>query len=104
MTQSSESNDRDRSLDRQFRVFDRRLTRLEETPWTGKEINGGFDRVYDEIDALEAQMNVRFYRLEYEAREARLELNGKISELNGKIDVIMRYVTGLSSSDDRPSP
>jgi hypothetical protein len=96
MTQSSESNDRDRSLDRQLRGLDRRLTRLEETQLTGKEINMGFDRVYDEIDALEAQMNVRFDRLEHEARETRLELNGKISELNAKIDVIMRYITGLS--------
>jgi septation ring formation regulator EzrA len=96
MTHSSESNDRDRSLDRQLRVFDRRLTRLEETQLTGKEINGGFDRVYEEIDALEAQINARFDRLEHEARETR-------SELNGKIDVIMRYLARLSGDSDNPN-
>ncbi|WP_310411001.1 hypothetical protein [Chamaesiphon sp. OTE_8_metabat_110] len=60
MTQANEPNDRDRSLDRQLRVFERRLTRLEETQLTGKEVNLSFDRVYDEIDALEDQMNQRF--------------------------------------------
>jgi hypothetical protein len=46
MTQANDQlGDRERSVDRQFRILDRRLTRLEETQLTGKEINSGFDRV-----------------------------------------------------------
>jgi hypothetical protein len=89
MTQSNDQpDDRDRQIDRQFRGFDRRLTRLEETQVTGKELNRGFDRVYDEIDALEDQINARFDRLESEVRELR-------AETNGKLDAILRRLTGM---------
>jgi hypothetical protein len=84
MTQANESNDRERSLERQLRIFDRRLTRLEETQLTGKEINLSFDRVYEEIDALEDQMNARFDQLE--------------NSMNAKLDAIMQRLTGLSNS------
>jgi Mg2+ and Co2+ transporter CorA len=90
MTQASEPSDRDRSLERQLRVFDRRLTRLEETQLTGKEINLAFDRVYEEIDALEDQINARFDRLENSVAEMR-------AEMNGKFDTIMRHLTGMDN-------
>jgi hypothetical protein len=87
MTQANDQpNDRERSVDRQFRILDRRLTRLEETQLTGKEINSGFDRVYDEIDA-------RFDRLEGEVRELR-------SETNGKLDLILRRLTGMGQGNE----
>jgi uncharacterized protein (UPF0335 family) len=88
MSQANEPNDR--FTDRQLRGFERRLTRLEETQLTGKEVSLGFDRVYDEIDALEEQMNDRFDRLESEVREIRAELK----ELNDKFDIVMRHITG----------
>jgi hypothetical protein len=94
MTQANEPNDRNRSLDRQLRVFERRITRLEETQLTGKEVSLAFDRVYDEIDALEEQMNVRFDRLESEIGEIRVEMREMRVEMNGKIDVILRHITG----------
>jgi hypothetical protein len=84
MTQANGPNDRERSLERQLRIFDRRLTRLEETQLTGKEINLSFDRVYEEIDALEDQMNARFDQLE--------------NSMNAKLDAIMQRLTGLSNS------
>ncbi len=102
MTQANDQpNDRERSVDRQFRILDRlggalrdrRLTRLEETQLTGKEINSGFDRVYDEIDALEEQMNARFDRLEGEVRELR-------AETNGKLDLILRRLTGMGQGNE----
>jgi uncharacterized protein YdcH (DUF465 family) len=99
MTQASEPNDRDRSLERQLRIFDRRLTRLEETQLTGKEISSAFDRVYDEIDALEDQMNARFDRLE--ARFDRLDtrLDRLETEINGKFNTIMQHLTGLGGGN-----
>jgi hypothetical protein len=102
MTQANDQpNDRERSVDRQFRILDRRLTRLEETQLTGKEINSGFvgrrpafgNRVYDEIDALEEQINARFDRLEGEVRELR-------TETNGKLDLILRRLTGMGQGNE----
>jgi hypothetical protein len=91
MTQANEQpNDRERSVDRQFRILDRRLTRLEETQLTGKEINSGFDRVYDEIDALEEQMNARFDALQTEMRQ-------EFASLNTKFDLMMRRLSGESN-------
>jgi hypothetical protein len=91
MTQANDQpNDRDRSVDRQFRILDRRLTRLEETQLTGKEINSGFDRVYDEIDALEEQMNARFDALQTEMRQ-------EFASLNTKFDLMMRRLSGESN-------
>ncbi|MBW4622202.1 MAG: hypothetical protein KME17_22965 [Cyanosarcina radialis HA8281-LM2] len=92
MSQANESNDR--SIDRQLRVFERRLTRLEATQLTGKEVNLSFDRVYDEIDVLEEQMNDRFDRLEDRFDRLESEMNAKFSELNNKFDIVMRHITG----------
>jgi hypothetical protein len=91
MTQGNDQpNDRERSVDRQFRILDRRLTRLEETQLTGKEINSGFDRVYDEIDALEEQMNARFDAIQTEMRQ-------EFASLNTKFDLMMRRLSGESN-------
>ncbi len=94
MTQAQEPNDRGRSLDRQLRGFERRITRLEETQVTGKELAEGFDRLYDEIDALEDQLNKRFDKIEIEVGEMKTELQN----LNRKFDIIMNHITGQSSA------
>jgi predicted ATP-dependent Lon-type protease len=94
MTQANDQpNDRERSVDRQFRILDRRLTRLEETQLTGKEINSGFDRVYEEIDELKVEMNQRF-----DAQDAKIDNLG--IELNGKLDFILRRLTGMGQRNE----
>jgi uncharacterized protein (UPF0335 family) len=85
MTQAREPDDR--GLDRTLRSFDRRISRLEDTQVTGRELNDAFDRVYEEIDELKAEMNQRFDRVESEVRE-----------VNGKIDTILRHITGQGNS------
>jgi uncharacterized coiled-coil DUF342 family protein len=90
MTQANEPNDRNRSLDRQLRAFDRRIRRLEETQLTSAEFGDAFDRVYDEIDALEDKMGQRFDRLDREVGGMRSEMR----ELNNKFDLVMRHITG----------
>ena len=85
MTQAREPDDRD--LDRTLRSFDRRLSRLEDTQVTWRELNNSFDRVYEEIDALEGQMNKRFD-----------EQGQKLDEQNRKIDIILRHITGQGNS------
>jgi hypothetical protein len=87
MTQASETNYRDRSLDRQFRFLERRLTRLEDTHLTGVEVNLSFEHLYAEIDANEEQINRRFDRLE--ARLDRLEwrVEERFDRLERKLDL-----------------
>jgi predicted nuclease with TOPRIM domain len=102
MTRSREPDDRE--LDRTLRSFDRRISRLEDTQVTWRELNGSFDRVYEDIDALKVEMNRRFDRLEgrfdrLEARFDRLEarfdgFEGRFGELERKFDIVMRHITG----------
>ncbi len=85
MTQAREPDDR--GLDRTLRSFDRRISRLEDTQVTWRELNDAFDRVYEEIDELKVEMNQGFDRVEKQVRE-----------VNGKIDVILRHITGQGNS------
>lgn len=81
MTQAQDPNDRNRQVDRELRVLNRRVDRLEYSQISPQEFQQAFDRVYEEIDDLKD-----------EVREMR-------SELNGKIDIIMRHVTGQSDAN-----
>ena len=56
---------------------------LENTMTPGGYITEAFDRVLTEIDEVKAQNQ---------------ELKGMISEQNGKIDAILRNITGLGNS------
>lgn len=101
MSQAKEPDDR--GLDRTLRSFDfpeerlrqRRISRLEDTQVTWRELNDAFvgqrpafgNRVYEEIDELKVEMNQRFDRIENEVRE-----------VNGKIDTILRHITGQGNS------
>ncbi len=85
MTQAREPDDTD--LMRSIRQLDRRVSRLEDTQVTWRELNDSFNRVYDEIDALAENMNRRFD-----------EQSQKLDEQNRKIDVILRHITGQGNS------
>jgi HAMP domain-containing protein len=80
MTQAQNPDDRDRQIDRELRALNRRVDRLEYTQVSPQEFRQAFERVYDEIDDLKD-----------EVREMR-------SELNGKIDIIMRHITGQGNT------
>lgn len=88
MTQSNEPNDRNQEIDRQIRSLNRRVDRLEYSQISPQEFSRSFDRVYDEIDALEGIVNERFDRLE-----------GEVRELNQKFDIVMQYITGQGGSN-----
>jgi predicted nuclease with TOPRIM domain len=95
MTRSREPDER--GLDRTLRSFDRRISRLEDTQVTWRELNDSFDRVYEEIDALNIEMNQRFDRLEerFNGLEGRFDrLEGRFVELERKFDIVMRHITG----------
>ena len=70
---------------RQLITIARRVNRLEDTQVTWGELNVEFDRLYDEVDDLKKEMNQRFDSLS--------------TELNGKIDIILRHITGSGNSD-----
>lgn len=63
MTQSNESNDRSREIDRQFRNLRRRTEHLEYLQIPPQEFSRSFDRVCDKINDLKATMNKRFDRI-----------------------------------------
>jgi polyhydroxyalkanoate synthesis regulator phasin len=83
MTQSNDQPN-DQPNDRQLRTIARRVNRLEDTQVTWGELNVEFDRLYDEVDELKKEMNQRFDSLS--------------TELNGKIDIILRHITGSGNS------
>jgi predicted ATP-dependent Lon-type protease len=99
MTSAREPDDR--GLDRTLRSFvrvasalpNRRISRLEDTQVTWRELNGAFDRVYEEIDELKVEMNQRF-----DAQDAKIDNLG--IELNGKLDLILRRLTGMGQGNE----
>jgi len=86
MTQSSEPNDSQREINRRFRDLSWRVERLETSQMPTRSLNESFDRVYEEIDALEDIVNQRFDRLE-------TRIDRMAADLAGKIDLILRHVT-----------
>lgn len=89
MTQSNEPNDR-RIVDlgstvgnRQLRTIGRRVNRLEDTQVTWGELNVEFDRLYDEVAEVKADLKADISGLK-----------GDIATLNGKIDVLIQHITG----------
>ena len=88
MTQAREPDDQD--FGRTLRRLDRRVSRLEDTQVTHRELNESFDRVYDEMDALEAQIDRRFDALQTEMRQ-------EFASLNTKFDLIMCRLSGGSN-------
>lgn len=85
MTQAQEPNDRNNEINRQLRSLNRRIERLEDTQITDRELNRGFDRVYEEIDDL----NDKIDNLQSEFIEFR-------NEINQKLDTILRRITGIN--------
>jgi polyhydroxyalkanoate synthesis regulator phasin len=76
MTQSNDQPN-DRRIDRQLRTIARRVNRLEDTQVTWGELNVEFDRLYDEVDEFKAEVKQQF------------------AEVNTKLDIIIRQITGM---------
>ena len=96
MTQSNQPNDRDlftRVVQLEYRLtrLENNQTQLENTMTPGGYITEAFvgrrpafgNRVLEEIDTVKAQNE---------------EMKGMIAEQNGKIDLILRGITGLGNS------
>jgi hypothetical protein len=94
MTQANEPNDSQREINRRFRDLSWRVERLETSQMPARSLNESFDRVYDEIDALEDIVTQRFDRLESEVSEMRSELR----TIGNKFDIVMTYITGQGNS------
>lgn len=92
MTQASEPEDR--GLDRTLRAFDRRISRLEDTQVTWRELNSAFNRVDDQINELKVEINQRFDDV-----NQRLDnIDRRFDSLDAKFDIIMRHITGEGNS------
>jgi predicted nucleic acid-binding Zn-ribbon protein len=82
MTNSPESNRPDRDLRQRVREMDWRIQRLEATQMPAKSIDEAFQQVYDELDELQDKSDA---------------MRGDIARLEGKIDIILQHITGLSN-------
>jgi chromosome segregation ATPase len=87
MTQSNDQPN-DRRIDRQLRTLARRVNRLEDTQVTWGELNIEFDRLYDEVAEVRADLKSDISGLK-----------GDIATLNGKMDVLIQHITGQGNSD-----
>jgi hypothetical protein len=100
MTQSNQPNDRDlftRVVQLEYRLtkLENNQAQLENTMTPGGYITEAFvgrrpafgNRVLDEIDTVKQQNQAQYE-----------ELKGMIAEQNGKIDLILRGITGLGNS------
>ncbi len=85
MPDNQEPNERDYEIDRKLRSLNRRIERLEDTQVTGRELNRGFDRVYEEIDHLEDKVD-----------HLQSEFNKFRDEVNQKLDTILKHITGIN--------
>ena len=85
MPDNQESNERDYEIDRKLRSLNRRVEHLEDTQVKGRELNRGFDRVYEEIDHLEDKVD----HLQSEFDKFR-------DEVNQKLDTVLKYITGIN--------
>jgi hypothetical protein len=90
MTQANEPNDFTREINRRFRDLSWRVERLESTQMPARSIDAGFDRVYDEIDALRDEMRERFNTLDAKFNA----LDAKFNTLDAKFEIVMKYITG----------
>jgi chromosome segregation ATPase len=86
MTQSNDQPN-DHRTDRQLRTLARRVNRLEDTQVTWGELNIEFDRLYDEVAEVRADLKADIS-----------DLKGDIASLNGKMDVILQHITGSGNS------
>jgi hypothetical protein len=77
MTQANEPN----NYDRQFRHFNRRLERVEDTQVAPQEFDRAFDRVYVEIDGLRT-----------EVRELRSDMDLRFNSLDAKFEILMNHL------------
>jgi ABC-type phosphate transport system auxiliary subunit len=92
MTQAREPDDRDIQVSRELRGLNRRLDRLEYTQISPQEFSNVLDRIYEEIGSSRAEMKAEF--LAVNTRLDRLE-----ADLTGKIDTILKHITGQGNSD-----
>ncbi len=87
MTQANDQPNQDRRIDRQLRTIARRVNRLEDTQVTWGELNVEFDRLYDEVAEVRADLKADIS-----------SLKGDIATLNGKMDVLIQHITGSGNS------
>jgi archaellum component FlaC len=90
MTQSRDnSDDFPRDIDRRMGYLNRRIERLEDTQISPQELARSFNQVAEDTTAIRQEI-----------AEVKGEIAELRAELNGKIDTILQYITGLGGGDN----
>ncbi len=90
MTQANEPSDFAREINRRFRDLSCRVERLESTQMPARSLDEAFDRVYDEIDALDDKVD-----------SFRDEMRERFDTLDAKFEIVMNYITGQRTSQNQ---
>ncbi len=95
MTQSREPNERDiltriATLEYQMREIQNVQAQLRATIAPGGYITDAFERVVNRIDEVES-------RLQSQIEEVKAQSKSQHDEVNGKIDIIIRRLSGMSN-------
>lgn len=88
MTQANDPGGQENRLDRTLRTLNRRVTRLEETQITGRELDQDFDQVFMEIDELKVAV-----------QQLQTNVERRFDELDRKFTIVMNHITGNGGSE-----
>jgi uncharacterized protein YoxC len=97
MTQANEPNDR--GIEARLARLEERLSRIERTTVPNDYIRRSFDRVYQDMTELHYKIDSLAVEVDgVKQSNQRLEqkLEEVSSEVNGKLDVILRHLTGIN--------
>jgi uncharacterized protein YoxC len=97
MTQANEPNDR--GIEARLARLEERLSRIERTTVPNDYIRRSFDRVYQDMTELHYKIDSLAVEVDgVKQSNQRLEqkLEEVSTEVNGKLDVILRHLTGIN--------
>ena len=97
MTQANEPNDR--GIEARLARVEERLSRIERTTVPNDYIRRSFDRVYQDMTELHYKIDslaVEVDGVKQSNQRIEQKLEEVSAEMNGKLDVILRHLTGMN--------
>ncbi|WP_309731196.1 hypothetical protein [Chamaesiphon sp. OTE_75_metabat_556] len=97
MTQANEPEDR--SVEARIARLEERLSRIERTTVPNDYIRRSFDRVYQDMTELHYKIDslaVEVDGVKQSNRRIEQKIDDASTEMNGKLDVILRHLTGMN--------
>jgi predicted nucleic acid-binding Zn-ribbon protein len=97
MTQANEPDDR--SVEARIARLEERLSRIERTTVPNDYIRRSFDRVYQDMTDLHYKIDslaIEVDAVKQSNQRIEKKIDDASTEMNGKLDVILRHLTGMN--------